>query len=485
MRGLTQIVGIAVALLGMAAAVQASPLPAGPQAAFDKGMAAAKQQDFATAAKHFKEACDLVARDQQAVYPHLYFNRALADSKVPYHELDAIRWFNAYLAAAPNAQNAAQVRAEIAALKTKARQTAKVLAEQAADMLVKRTGVSSAKHLYADSYERAATALAVSVSIEQARQFMKDHQCENNSCSTAAALANADDLKHALLFLGTGIDRRGESDFGICCGASHALFSLKVRAGDLKGAEAFMTGKEYSTQCGAKRDVMYHVFAAWSLSVEYLKAGKQDDVQRMYERWVSAVQQAYPEVRARDLNYDSMARLRYAYGDFEGTKKVASLISDERYEDLYNKGKWTSGEELKEKIAAQFKPEAISEQYRKLAWARYLEADTAAALRFVSLMPTGKDKELAKYAELDVQCQKDPSKCHEIRRASKVARWAETDKKADYFYFGSKELILDIPKVLNVQGKDVVVDKALAEMSVNIAYVLAHIERLEKETGTR
>lgn len=487
MKRLIQINFIVAALMLVALTVHASLLPAKPQAAFDKGMESAKQQDFVTAAKHFKEACDLVAKEENKVYPHLYFNRALAESKIPYHELDAVRWFNAYLASTPAPQNGAQVRAEIEALKAKARQTAKVLAEQSADMLSRQLANSIMKDLLCSSYEKAATALAVTGSIEQARQYMKDNHCENGVCWTADALADAGDLEHALSFLAVGIEKlRGKDDVGVCCPACHAIFSLKARTGDLKGAEAFMTGKEYSTQCASKRDGMFHEFAASNLLVEYLKAGQGEDAQRMYERWVNAVQQAHPDVRTRDLNYDSMARVLYAYGDFEGTKKVASLISDERNEDPYNKGTWTSGKELKEKIAAQFKPEAVSEQYRKLAWARYLEGDTAGALRFVALMPTGKDKELAKYTELDTQCQKEPSKCDEIRRASKVALWAATDKKADNFYPSSKELILDIQKVLDAQGKHRLnVDREMAEMAINVFYVLAKIERLEKETGTR
>ncbi len=480
-----RIAGITVALLCMAAAVQASPLPTGPQAAFDKGMSAAKQQDFATAAKHFKEACDLVAKEDKAVYPHLYFNRALAESKVPYHELDAVRWFNAYLAAVPNAPNAAQVREEIEALKTKIRQTAKVLAEKSADMLAKDLGNSSIEDLLRDNYEKPATALAVSASVNQALQYMKDHKCEDGICWTAMALADADDLKDALSFLAIGIERSKGKSFGICCHTCYAIFRLKLRAGDLKGAEEYMKGEEYMSECLLK-DSPYRMYAAWDLAVEYFKSGRKDDAERMYEYWRDVLQQAYPDARTRDYYYDRMAMLRYSYGDFEGARKTAALISDERYEDIVTKGKWTSGRDLKEKIEEQLKPAGVSEQYRKLAWARYLEGDTAAALRLVALMPSGKEKELAKYSELAAQCQKDNSQCEEIRRASKVALWAATDKKAAYFSCFSRELILDIAKVLDIQGKQpLTVTKDMAEMSVYIHYALVQIGRLEAETGTR
>ena len=483
MKRALQIVLIGSILLLVAAELHASSLPPKPQAAFDKGMAAAKQQDFTGAVKYFKEACDLVAKDEKQVYPHLYFNRALAESKLAYHELDAIRWFNAYLASAPTAQNAAQVRAEIEALRTKAKATAKVLAEQATSL-----GVSH-KLWFRGDYERAMKALALCGSIQQARQLMKDQQLEQYGCWTAGTLAQYGDEENARSFLAIGVAANitdKEKENCGCCSASWSLFQSKIGEGDIKAAEAYYTSSDYQGMCASKNDQVFREFPLSTLMDEYLKAGKMEDAERWYARWLKETDESTPEIRFRDLAYYYRAWARWGHVDFEGARKTASLISNERYEDPNNKGKWISGKELKEKMAERLKPEAVSEYCAKLAWGRYLEGDTAGVLRYIELMPVGREKERAKYAELETQCQKEPSKCEEIKAAARVMRWAATDKKEDYYTFGSDDLVLDIPSALDAKGKDdYQVYRAVANMSTSINFVLKRIERLEKETGTR
>src|SRR5262245_48478893 len=72
-------------------------LPPEAQEAFDKGVIAAKQKDYQVAIRFFQEARTLAPDARE-----IFFNLGLAESKIPGHELRAICWFGAYLAANPN-----------------------------------------------------------------------------------------------------------------------------------------------------------------------------------------------------------------------------------------------------------------------------------------------------------------------------------------------------------------------------------------------
>src|SRR5690348_16990201 len=71
-------------------------LPPGAQEAFDKGVMAAKQQEWEIAIQSFQEA-----RKTAPDAPELFYNLGLAESKLPGRELRAIAWLGAYQAASP------------------------------------------------------------------------------------------------------------------------------------------------------------------------------------------------------------------------------------------------------------------------------------------------------------------------------------------------------------------------------------------------
>jgi len=91
-----------------------APLPPAAQEALDKGIIAAKVPDYLLAIRFFEDARK-IAPDA----PIIYLNLGLAESKIPGRELRAIAFFGAYLAAAPNAQNAAAARQQIAVLEVR------------------------------------------------------------------------------------------------------------------------------------------------------------------------------------------------------------------------------------------------------------------------------------------------------------------------------------------------------------------------------
>src|SRR5262245_45266906 len=113
-----KIVGLAAAfsllITPIAAAVETTSLPPDAQQALHKGLAAAKQQQWDIAIQNFQDARK-IAPDA----PEIFYDLGLAESKIAGRELRAVAWFGAYLAASPNAANAAAVKDFIAALRTK------------------------------------------------------------------------------------------------------------------------------------------------------------------------------------------------------------------------------------------------------------------------------------------------------------------------------------------------------------------------------
>lgn len=119
--------------LAQSSAPPAIPAPMQPEAqdALKRGVIAAQQQEWLIAIQSFQEA-----RKSAANAPILFYNLGLAESKLPGRELRAIAWFGAYLAATPNAPNAAAVNDAIVALQIKNQGNLNRLIETAQNMKV-------------------------------------------------------------------------------------------------------------------------------------------------------------------------------------------------------------------------------------------------------------------------------------------------------------------------------------------------------------
>jgi tetratricopeptide (TPR) repeat protein len=119
-RGLLRMLIITVCLSlaqPFAAVAQTSaptPLPPAAQEALNKGILAAKVPDYLLAIRYFEEARKLAPQA-----PVVYLNMGLAESRIPGRELRAMAWFGAYLAAYPDAPNAAAVKEQIAMLEVR------------------------------------------------------------------------------------------------------------------------------------------------------------------------------------------------------------------------------------------------------------------------------------------------------------------------------------------------------------------------------
>ncbi len=106
------LVVLAVALMiGPRVRAENGNLNAASQAAMERAIAAARQQDYKLAYRYFLEA---QKADPDA--PQVWFNLGLAASRIPGYEFRAIAWFKAYLLANPSAENAAAINSQVAQL---------------------------------------------------------------------------------------------------------------------------------------------------------------------------------------------------------------------------------------------------------------------------------------------------------------------------------------------------------------------------------
>jgi tetratricopeptide (TPR) repeat protein len=124
--------------LPIAALAQTSapaPLPPEAQAAVDKGVVAANQQDYLLAVRYFQDARKLAPKA-----PEVFYDLGLAESKMPGRELRAICWFGAYLVANPDASNAAAVKNQIEVLDVKSQSNLSRLIKTVQDTAEKMSG---------------------------------------------------------------------------------------------------------------------------------------------------------------------------------------------------------------------------------------------------------------------------------------------------------------------------------------------------------
>ena len=109
-----------------------APLPSAAQEALNKGIIAARVPDYPLAIRYFEEARKLAPQA-----PVIFMNLGVAESKTPGRELRAIAWFGAYLAASPDAPNAAAVKEQIAVLEVRNQSNLSRLIKTVQDAAVK------------------------------------------------------------------------------------------------------------------------------------------------------------------------------------------------------------------------------------------------------------------------------------------------------------------------------------------------------------
>lgn len=128
-RFLSELRALAVALSSLSAsaafaAAEGGLLPEAQQA-FERGVAAAEQEGWTMAIHYFTKA-----QTTEPLSDPILYNLGLAHANAG-HEIAGIAWLNAHLASEPDAPNADAIRAEIARLKAAAKDTMRLIFQQA------------------------------------------------------------------------------------------------------------------------------------------------------------------------------------------------------------------------------------------------------------------------------------------------------------------------------------------------------------------
>ena len=283
------------------------PLPPEAEAAVKKGLIAANAQQWLIAIQSFQEARKSVPADA----PVLFYNLGLAESKIPGRELRAIAWFGAYLAATPNAPNAAAVNDAIVGLQIKNQGNLNRLIKTVQDAASQTT-----------------------------------QNKEGHLSSVARLLAEAGDATSALKIAyllpeteGHGDDWRG--------GALKAIADAQLDAGDIVGAQRtadlILVGKDLTEEkiaeaqldagdiVGAQRtaDVIHSVeFKPGCLIAD--AQIKARDIAGAQKTLASALKNAdlIQNPYVKSLEQSHIAYVQMKVGDIAGALRTADLIQD-------------------------------------------------------------------------------------------------------------------------------------------------------------
>lgn len=202
-----------------ASAATLAPLPPAAQEALNKGIIAAKVPDYPLALRYFEEARKLAPKA-----PVIYLNLGLAESRISSRELRAMAWFGAYLAAYPDAPNAAAVKEQIGVLEVRNQSNISRLIQTLQDSSGKDVSrIASVATLWADSGNIAAALKTVPLAGDIYGGSAWGH--------IAAVQAKAGDIVGALKTAGI-VERpnyRNDAFLGIA--------DIQFERGDLNGAE--------------------------------------------------------------------------------------------------------------------------------------------------------------------------------------------------------------------------------------------------------
>ena len=217
-----------------------APLPPAAQQALDKGIIAAKLPDYLLAIRFFEEARKLAPQA-----PVVFLNLGIAESKLAGRELRAIAWFGAYLAANPDAPNAAAVKQQIAVLDVRHQSTLSRLLEtvqKAVSKIPGRRGIND--YEFELNFEKVAIALAQTGNIAAAQKedaLFKDSDSFKIVVQTAIANAQAEagDIAGAKKTLASAIKTAGLISSGYRkVGHLRAIAELQIIVGDVSDAKA-------------------------------------------------------------------------------------------------------------------------------------------------------------------------------------------------------------------------------------------------------
>ncbi len=173
---------------------------AGTPSALDKGLRAARQQEWKLALRYFDEAFKESPDD-----PSVLFNLALAEAKIPGRELRAVAWFEAYLQAVPTSANKLKVRDQISDLELRAEASVarlidmlKEMAAKYPDQIARHRALGTIARLQAE----AGDVSGVNTTIEAQERLNLDYP-KPDRAGVAQAFADAKRIDDAVRMVGT------------------------------------------------------------------------------------------------------------------------------------------------------------------------------------------------------------------------------------------------------------------------------------------
>ena len=308
---------VAIAQTSEPAAVMA-PLPSAAQSALDKGLAAARQQEWLVAIRYFD-----VARSAAPGSAVPLYNLGLAEAQLPGRELRAVAWFDAYLALDPNAANAAVVRKEMSDLE--------IRAEGEVAKLIEALKALASQMPPPDYYgpPGIAALLTKSGDVEAAEQFAQSQS--NKDVRNYAeegiveALVRLNRIPDAIKRADQLPDEYRQTGFD-------AIFNAQLAAGAYSDAKIF----------AQRRPANYQLSEHLSLAEAAYKAGAHDDAASILSDARALIdKESLPDIRENQLA--SFAEAEYHTGRRDEAETLLGQVKD--YAENYS-GKDKNGHKM-------------------------------------------------------------------------------------------------------------------------------------------
>lgn len=284
-----------------------TPLPPAAQAAVDKGVLAAKQQDYLLAVRYFQDA-----RKLAPLAPEVYYDLGLAESKIPGRELRAIAWFGAFLAASPNASNAAAVKDLINMLDVKSQSNITRLIKTTQD------AASQVEDSYRDyDYRRVAVLYAkagdITAALTVADLIRYQYEKREAQVDIASEQADAGDIRGALKTADL------IQDAHLKIRAKTLIAYPQAKAGDIAGAQKTAELIQYAND---------KAMLLLAIAEAQLKLGERSGAQQTLGSVMKTID-LIPEENLKQDRLYYLAIHQARAGDISGAQKTADLIRNE------------------------------------------------------------------------------------------------------------------------------------------------------------
>ncbi|TAN38300.1 MAG: hypothetical protein EPN25_14135 [Nitrospirae bacterium] len=283
-----------------AAPSEPAPLPPASQEALNKGIIAAKVPDYLLAIRYFEEARKLAPQA-----PVIYLNLGLAESRIPSRELRAIAWFGAYLAAYPDAPNAAAVNEHISVLKVKSQSNTSRLIKTVQEVASQIPGDPG--HSQVELVVLLAKAGDMRAALGVADKIISDIRKTQAHRGIATVRANAGDIAGAQMAVDLMRESNDKSN------AQRSIAAAQAKGGDFEGAQKTA---DLIQNAGYKKEAQMDIVFAQAKSGDIAGAQKAAGL-------------------IQDASYDDKKTMQYVIagaqataGDIAGALRAADLIQD-------------------------------------------------------------------------------------------------------------------------------------------------------------